>query len=583
MQIIQMSDLHLNCGSNLEEIKQKIGKLSDALKSHLRNDECTVICVLGDIVDKGDASMYKDALEIFSFVKDVFAEFNPTFEFTPGNHDLCDCPYPNPKPENCDEPKCSLEHFVEFAKAINKDYTYANILRKKYDEIDLVLVNSVFHKKCKYGSTDIKSLEDIAATKPALIITHHTFLSENDSDVSAMRNAYKVFEAIEKKEIIGVLHGHTHGYKDIMVGSNCPIIGVGPFLKDVPNVNNQANLVIATETGICRVINYFFREDLGKYESYIIYERSNNVYKGSKIEKVYSEILYDTKKFSVIPNMNLNISMPYEAFNKEIEYLFPKQIEVAKLWQATEVPDTLYYNHGEYMKYGESSAVEFVIAELKSKATSSRAIIPLINFEQVVNSGDGFLPSFDLVQFGFLQEDKKQLYATLYLRALEVNHFFKINLCEIYLMCKIISDQIRSIDSINITVTAFRAQYKENFGCFARAKIDCLGEAKIMALLQTNIDEIINLLIEKRDLSETVIETKGISNLSEALKALRDINPIKANVLDQVENTLAVMRALKGEREKTSNYSSIKSSEKKVAEEFDKTVALFEGGRIYES
>ena len=143
------------------------------------------------------------------------------------------------------------------------------------------------------------------------------------------------------------------------------------------------------------------------------------------------------------------------------------------------------------MQHNGVPAIDFVINELKSKATSSRAIIPLINFEQVVNSGDDFLPSFDLVQFGFEHEIKNQLYVTLYLRALEVNHFLKINLCEIYVMCKKISEEIRSIESIDVTVIAFKAQYKEHYGCFERAEIDMYSEADITVLLLGTQDKIV--------------------------------------------------------------------------------------------
>lgn len=584
MQIIQISDMHINQASSLEQIKEKIENLFTALKPNLRNDDCTVICILGDLVDKGDATKYKDVLEVLNYIKSLFVDFNPTFEFTPGNHDLCNCPHKKLIPEICDEQKCSLDNFVELVKNVDKDYTYESIMYKEYPEIDLVLVNSVFHKNCKFGLADIESFKDIVPKKPVLLLMHHTFLSENDNDVSAMRNAYKMFEVIEEKEIIGVLHGHTHGYKDITVGKNCPIIGVGPFLKDIANVNNQVNLVIATETGISKVINYYYREDRSEFLSDIVFTRMDNVYKGNSIKKTYGEILHDTKNFGIIPNMNLHICMLYQNFNKEIEELFPEKIHLAELWQQTEgVPDSLHYNHGQYMQYKGTPAINFVIDELKSKATSSRAIIPLINFEQVVNSGDSFLPSFDIVQFGFQEEDKKQLYVTLYLRALEVNHFLKINLCEIYLMCKKIYEQIRSIDSIDITVIAFRAQYKSEFGCFKRAIMDSISQSKILLLLQNNIKGLVDLLIEKRNLYETVIETNGMNNLLEASKALHETKQIRADVLKQVKQTLDVMEKLKVEREKTSNYDTIKPLEKNVVHEFDKIIELFKGGLIYES
>ena len=101
MQIIQISDLHIKEDSNVDEIKDRISKLYNSLQAILCKDECTVLCVLGDIVDKGDAALYKKAVDLFTYIKERFAEYNPSFEFTPGNHDLCCCPYSHPIPEVC--------------------------------------------------------------------------------------------------------------------------------------------------------------------------------------------------------------------------------------------------------------------------------------------------------------------------------------------------------------------------------------------------------------------------------------------------------------------------------------------------
>lgn len=585
MQIIQISDLHITEKSNLSSIKNRIMKLYNALQVDINKDECTVLCILGDIVDKGDATLYKKATDILNYTKELFAEFNLTFEFTPGNHDLCDCPYSHPIPEVCPDQKCTLEHYNNLVKGFDSSYNPTNtILHKEYDDIDLLLANSVFHSNCKYGLLDIEALKKINLKKPALLLTHHTFLSESDTDIAAIRNAYKLFDEVEKKEILGVLHGHTHGYKDITIGNKCPVIGVGPFLKEIPNINNQANLVIVTSSGIHKVTNYFYRNDLDQYDARNVYKRDNAVYKGSNIEKVYNEIVSDAKKFGVLPNMSLNLSMSYPAFNEQIERIFHEQIIAARLWQETEkVPDSLYYNHGQYMRYNDVTATGFVIEELKSKATSSRAIIPLINFKMVVESGDGFLPSFDLVQFGFLSEERTNLCVTLYLRALEVNHFLRINLCEIYLMCKQIAHEIRSIETVNVNIFAFKAQYKENFGCFRRAEIDRIDESEITLSLHDNLDYIVRLLEEKRDLNETVIENKGMTSFFKALQASNKRRPFKAIILERSKSILDTMKELKSEREKTSNYTLIKKIENQLDGQFNEIINMFKDGEIYES
>ncbi|HOV27839.1 MAG TPA: metallophosphoesterase [Pseudobacteroides sp.] len=584
MQIIQISDMHITEDSNLDLIKDKIRKLYIALKETLTNVDQTVLCILGDIVDKGNAKLYKKASDILYYMKEIFEEFNPTFEFTPGNHDLCNCPYSHPIPEKCPDTKCTLEHYNNFVKNFDSSYDHTyTLLRKEYDDVDLLLANSVHHGNCKYGLLDFEALRMIELQKPTLLVTHHTFLSESDTDIAPIRNAYKLFDEIEKKEIIGVLHGHTHGYKDITIGNKCRVIGVGPFLKDIPNINNQANLVTVTPSGIQKVLNYFYRSDLDQYVSRSVYTRDNSLYKGSNIEKLYYEIVSDAKNTGVIPNFHLNINMSFKEFNDEIERIFHEDINTAKMWQDTEqVPESLYYNHGQYMKYNNITAIDFIIKELKSKATSSRAIIPLINFEMVVKSGDGFLPSFDLVQFGFLAEDRTHLLATLYLRALEVRHFLKINLCEIYLMCKQIADEIRSIERININIFAFKAQYKETFGCFKRAEIDRIDESEIVLLLKEDLKSIVHLLEEKRDLNETVIENKGMTSFFKALQAINKRRTIKTEILQQARSFLYIMEKLKSEREKTSNYTLIHQIESQVNEQFNKIIEMFREGDIYE-
>lgn len=585
MQIIQISDMHINVDSDLYTIKNRITKLYDSLQANLIKGECTVLCVLGDFVERGDATLYNKAADVLNFMKERFAEFNPIFEFTPGNHDLCGCQYSQLMPDMCSDQKCTLAHYNNFVKGFDISYNpNTSLLHKEYDEIDLLLVNSTYHGNCKYGLLDIEALKKLNLKKPALILTHHTFFSENVTDNSAIRNVYKLFDVVEKKEILGVLHGHTHGYKDITIGNKCPVIGVGPFLKEIPNINNQANLVIVTSSGIHKVINYFYREDLDQYDLKDVYSRDNSSYKGSNVGKLYNQIVADAKKFGVLPNMSLNINMSYQAFNEQIEQIFHEQINTAALWQETErVPDSLYYNHGQYMKHNDVTAIDFVIEELNSKATSSRAIIPLINFKMVVESGDGFLPSFNLVQFGFLAEDKTHLLVTLYLRALEVNHFLRINICEIYLMCKQIANQIRSIKKISVNILAFKAQYKENFGCFKRAEIDKIDESEITLLLHDNLDNIVSLLEEKRDLNETVIENKGITSFFKALQAINKRHAVKMVLLEQSKCILDTMNELKLEREKTSNYTSIRLIENDLDVQFNEIINILKGGEIYGS
>lgn len=582
MQLIQISDLHIRDNSNIDLIKNKIVRLFEALQKHLNHEDCTVICILGDIVDQGKSSNFALAEIVIKYIEDTFVKYRPSFVFTPGNHDLCACPHTHPLPPVCPDQKCTLSFFYDFMGKFDASPSTDSISIKHYDDIDLLIANSTYTGNCKYGVLDIAAIERIDLSKPTLVLTHHTLLSENNEDASAIRNAYKLLEQIEKKEILGVLHGHTHGYKDINIGEKCPVVGVGPFLKDVPNVNNQANLVIVTASGIHKVINFYFRADLDRFESLSVFENHNSIYSGSIVDKTYKRIVMDTKLLGAIFNLNMIIETKYKDFNAEIEHVFPEQIEVARLWQDTsKVPDSLYYNHGQYMKSKDISAITFVAKELHVKPTSSRAIIPLINFENVIDSGDKFLPSFDLVQFGFTSDERSNLVVTLYLRALEVNHFLKINLCEIYLMCKEISKEITTIREISINLHAFRAQFKEKFGCFKRAELDRISEADIAYSLWDDIPKIIRLLQGKRDLYETVIENCGMRSLHNAIESQNYRKPIKEPILKSIDKIISTMKALEAERKKTSNYVLIESTEKELTADFNRIIHLLSGDSIY--
>jgi len=586
MQLIQIADFHFKDDIDSAQVKNKIDKMFASLQGSLSKKEQIVICLLGDIVDCGKSDYYKIAKKYIDYLLEKFVEYTTvSIECVPGNHDLCGCTL-RKKIVECDKKQCSLDSFNEFAKSINAKSCFGEAtFISEYDDAILVSANSVVKKKCKYGAIDLEAVKSKKFNKNILLLTHHTFLSENHDDVSAIRNGYDVFNFVDEAHVIGVLHGHTHGYKDIVVGKQCRLIGVGPFLKNVDNVNNQFNLIHIDKRGIVNIKNYFYREDLKEYKVYNVFSRGDlSLYQGHDISTIYTSIVEETIRSGLISNLVLKIEMPVDEFNGQIERLFPMQIKVAEDWQQESAPDNLYYNHGSYMRYKDIKGIDFVVDELNSKPTSSRAIIPLINFENVYVSGDGFLPSFDVVQFGFNSESKDTLYITVYLRALEVNHFLKINLCEIYVMCKNIRSKIRGVENINVTVVAFRAQYKENFGCFAKAGIDIKSESDLLLLLQDeNIDEICRLLTEKINFNETVVKSEGIKSLYSALVALNKRRRIKDDILNSFDTVMREMELLKEELLKTSNYAAICATERVVQDAFANLINSLKKGLFYDA
>ncbi len=572
MKIIQVADLHINPEMQIKKVENKLDKLFISLEKKLVKNEEIIFCICGDIVDKGNETMYSIAEEIFNYIKNLFIEYKLKFEFVPGNHDLCDM---NLGPYND-----FISKFIENSY----DYNNKNTHLREYEDFDLILSNSVYHKNKTFGKLDLESIEQVISLKPSYLVIHHTLLSENDDDSSAIRNAYKLVNLIENKNIFGILHGHTHGYKDIMIGNQCKIIGVGPMLKEVPDINNQYNYIEMNGHIISKITNYRYSADLDEYLPRLVYDsKPTGQYFDNSLKKIYSKVVSDVKRLDCIYNLKMNLVTNFRSFEEEIKDTFPDFIEIAKDWQGEKVPESLYYNHGRYMQSKGILGIEHIIKELTNKATSSRAIIPLINFADVVDSGDQYLPSLNVIQFGFLEDTKRKIFATIYFRALEVNRFLKINLCEIYLMIKSIANIIRSIEEVDITIIAFRAQYKEKYGCFRKAKIDTLNEAELTVLLSNKkYDNIIDLLEEKLELSETVIEDKGINSIKNAIEVLTKEGESSVLLLEKVKKTQERLNLLKEERKKTSNYKEIEKTEQLVTDSIKDLIAGFrtENGNI---
>lgn len=227
---------------------------------------------------------------------------------------------------------------------------------------------------------------------------------------------------------------------------------------------------------------------------------------------------------------------------------------------------------------GKVDPIEYVINELKNKATSSRAIIPLINMEDVVGSGDNFLPSLDIIQFGFKEDNKEELYVTLYLRALEVNNFLKINLSEVYVMCKKIRERIREISTLNITIFSFKAQYREKYSCFRKADIDMIDESDLMmSVMEKDINAIISLLENKNELSETVVHLDGVEKLERCIKNYnkRKNDVYSEDICNSINDLKKNMNKLKELRESTSNYTEINQEEGKVEVQLQQLIKEF--------
>ncbi|MGL5777141.1 metallophosphoesterase family protein [Cetobacterium sp.] len=564
MKIIQISDLHINEDTNLHDETNIINILFDSIKHQLTLEETNLIIFCGDLFNQGKNSQKENINSLLLHFKNVFTNYIFEFLFVPGNHDLINN---------------SFDDFNETILNFNSNNCFDSygILLKEIDELNIILMNTTFHKDHKFGQINYEALEETLNhinNKPTILVGHHSLISRYPNDSSNIREANKLIQILKKfPNIISYIHGHTHSYDDLTIGNNCKVVGVGPYHINSLEVPRQFNFLDIKAGNINSISSFRYSSDFETFSENPVYKRANfNMFKGNSFTNIHDSIVKTTKLYNCIHNLNLSYSNLFSELEHEVITHYSKDLNLAKLWQQPEQPEELYYNHGQYMKDENKDGINFVIEELKRKATSSRALISLISLKMILYSGDNFLPSFDLIQFGFKEESKETLYVTLYLRALEVNHFLKINFCELYLLIKKIKEHILSLKNVNINIIAFKAQYKENYGCFQKPKLDLLSEAALSIIFQNNPNKIKALLEEKLAFSETVIENKGIISLCNILNALVQYHqttpqftlPVLQELQVHLEKLKDLYIKIADLRNRTSDYQKIKKLENQI-------------------
>lgn len=163
-------------------------------------------------------------------------------------------------------------------------------------------------------------------------------------------------------------------------------------------------------------------------------------------------------------NYCLAVSVPAIAL---VKFPLRDKTELARQWQLPEPPSNFHFNHGMYIGDG----VEHITNELQSKPSSNRALYSLLHQNNISKSGDKPIPSFMIMQCGI---ENRTLYCTVYFRALEVSTFLRINIEEIRLtLCHILEKNI-DIDTIKLTIFAFKAYNKREQSTLQRSRLDMM-------------------------------------------------------------------------------------------------------------
>lgn len=544
MYIIQMADLHV--GSKYETNPNEIiliHKSVELIKTIVPKGSQILLCICGDIIDSYELSIenrdeiikrYQYANDIISEYKNLLEDFgNISVRCCPGNHDIT-----------------HEEEFAEFVKKVDEQEISIKKLKSCYNyELEKNKTNCVFVNSCdgnQYdtGKIDYDKLENVLRGLPTdqnkIIVLHHTIMSMFDDDASSIKNAAKLLTLIDKYKVIGVLHGHIHGRDILKVGKNqCKIIGIGAmFTRNNPNVNSQFNIIQCENGFISKVLNCRYNADGGISPwsvCELIDESLKTNYEGESFKEVYEQLLGNLKISSILHNVSMRINNTYEKFVNDLKKYLDDDIltigdrkynyfKLAEMWEAEQIPEELYFNHGSNFAINGKSGIKFVEEQLRRKPSSNRIVLSSYNMENVVEYLDdsAYLPSLESIQFGKGKDNNSdKLYVHMHFRALEANRFLKINICEIYYLLNILKTNSVEFDNVDITISAFRIQAKEHFNCFIKARMDDNNfEADLCAyVFNHDIDTLCKLLKEKRDARETITKVQGVQIIYRMMEA----------------------------------------------------------------
>lgn len=208
----------------------------------------------GDVCNKGEAKYYESAKNIFDYIKFKAGDRDIEFVMIPGNHDMCNH---------------SFEAFDNFCGLYQKDcckFSVENCYSKSIDRLNFIMANSSYHKHKEYGKVDVASvINNVSVYSDNILVTHHSTISEDETDSAAIRNIPRVLDTINNNNIIFHLHGHTHGAYSFEIGDKCKSIGVGAMFLAAEEMGSQFNLITVTNGKILKVCNYLYRIDRDKY------------------------------------------------------------------------------------------------------------------------------------------------------------------------------------------------------------------------------------------------------------------------------------------------------------------------------
>lgn len=624
--IVQMADFHFGGTCHgAESEKDILKKMTARIKLEIPKDSEVVFCACGDYIDSKQISdggstraltedevtaRYQEARKTIEseVIKPLQKTYNLKIGLCVGNHDIT-----------------HIDAMNGFSQAlISKDIDKTYSIHLDSENVDFIFINSCPPLDHSHGEIDYddlqRILEALTPDSTKYFILHHTLMSMDEHDHSCVRQVPRLIKLIDQYSIKAVFHGHTHGQYVVRVGTaGCPIIGVGAvYVRDNPNVNSQFNLIRCNGGIPISAENFQYHADLaalsdsdGFDQIPIHISKMSNFFYGRTFSKIYDELVKTVQAESRLYHVHLHVTSSFDAFCRDVEDNFGSLVELktldheysysklAEMWESPQLEEeVLYFNHGmHFAKAPYDSGIDYIIHELREKRTTSRAVLVTVHSKDIYETApDALLPSLLSIQAGF-DQDQTTLHITMTLRALEASRFLKINICEVLLIAKQIYSKYR-FANIEVVISAFRVQIKDQFGCFLKAKLDTEAQQnRIMAALSSllysdnmtviadKIKEIKRLIQDKKLRSETVIETNGIESLQASISTVKDMLPDGKEALKSklnqvfacISELLCLLNKLKQNRANSSEQTEdMDALEKQIQTQYDLLIKEFE-------
>lgn len=238
--------------------------------------------------------------------------------------------------------------------------------------------------------------------------------------------------------------------------------------------------------------------------------------------------------------------------------------DAARNWQSETRPKNLPFSHGEY--FHGTKGIDHIVQELRSKTTSRRALISLVNMDDLLASGDQPIPSFLIAQCGI---EGDSLYVTAYFRALETIKFLPINLAEVALLIRRLRNEFPQLRLVRLLIIAFRAYSEPDF-VLDRAQMDIEPRGAIaMAVSKREIARLTSWLENKKK-SRSLFEVGAIEEMRNAMDAESSTYPLP--VRNAMQEAIASLEALADLRSRASEGERLEMERNRFVGALDKAI-----------